>query len=71
MAQGKVVGQCYPRHAAQEFLKFLKQLDAGYFRRDGIAFGDGQLSRHKHPRVVRWLSKRPVQSPFYSDQLVR
>src|SRR5678810_1054422 len=28
VAQGKVVGHCYARHRHQEFLKFLKRLDA-------------------------------------------
>jgi transposase len=30
IAQGKVIGQCYARHRHQEFLKFLKRLDAEF-----------------------------------------
>ncbi len=30
LAQGKVIGQCYARHRHQEFLKFLRRLDAEF-----------------------------------------
>ncbi len=30
LAQGKVVGECFVRHRHQEFLKFLKRLDAEF-----------------------------------------
>ena len=37
--QGKVIGQCFPRHRHQEFLKFLRTLDKE-FRGDVPLRGD-------------------------------
>ena len=59
VAQGKVVGQCYPRRRHQEFLKFLKQLDAEYPGEMELHLVMDNYGTHKHPRVVRWLSKHP------------
>ena len=59
VAQGKVVGQCYPRHRHQEFLEFLKELDAEYPGEMELPLVMDNYGTHKHPRVVRWLSKHP------------
>lgn len=59
LAQGRVVGQCYPRHRHQEFLKFLKQLDAEYPGQMELHLVMDNYGTHKHPRVVRWLNQHP------------
>jgi transposase len=59
VAQGKVVGQCYSRHRHQEFLKFLKQLDAEYPGEAELHLVMDNYGTHKHPRVVRWLARHP------------
>jgi transposase len=59
VAQGKVVGQCFARHRHQEFLKFLKQLDAEYPGEVELHLVMDNYGTHKHPRVRRWLARRP------------
>jgi transposase len=59
VAQGKVVGQCYSRHRRQEFLKFLQRLDAEYPGEMELHLVMDNYGTHKHPRVVRWLERRP------------
>jgi transposase len=54
---GQVVGQCYARHRHQEFLKFLKRLDAefpGAMILHLVLDNDGT---HPHPRVQAWLKR--------------
>ena len=55
---GKVIGQCMPRHRHQEFLKFLKLIDARMPGQDLHLIIDN-YGTHKHPRVKRWLAKHP------------
>ena len=59
VAQGKVVGECYSRHRHQEFLKFLKHLDAEYSGEQELHLIMDNYGTHKHPRVKRWLEKHP------------
>jgi len=59
VAQGKVVGQCFSRHRHQEFLKFLKQLEAEYPGEVELHLVMDNYGTHKHPRVVRWLERPP------------
>jgi transposase len=59
VARGKVVDQCYDRHRHQEFLKFLKQLDAEYPEAVELHLVMDNYGTHKHPKVVRWLAKHP------------
>jgi len=59
MLDGKVIGDCMPRHRHQEFIRFLKQIDGE------IPFGlDFHLmvnnyDIHQHPRVESWLKWHP------------
>lgn len=59
VAKGKVTGQCYPRHRHQEFLKFLRHLDAEYSDGEELHLILDNYSTHKHEKVRRWLEKRP------------
>jgi hypothetical protein len=47
IATGAVIGKCYKRHRATEFLDFLKRIDAADARRAGRPPRDGQLC---HPQ---------------------
>jgi len=49
VATGAVIGKCYKRHRATEFLDFLKQIDAAHAGGTGRAPRDGQLCTHKTP----------------------
>jgi transposase len=59
LAQGKVIGQCYARHRHQEFLKFLKRLDAEFPREVKLHMVLDNYGTHKHPKVKEWLQRHP------------
>jgi transposase len=57
LAQGKVIGQCYARHRHQEFLKFLKRLDAEFPTEVKLHMVLDNYGTHKHPKVRAWLQR--------------
>ena len=57
--KGKVIGQCLPRHRHQEFLKFLRTLDASYPKELDLHLILDNYGTHKHAKVKRWLEKHP------------
>ncbi len=59
MAEGKLIGQCMPRHRHQEFIKFLKLLDASTAVGLDLHLILDNYSTHKHPRVQSWLKRHP------------
>jgi transposase len=59
MAQGKLVGQCMPRHRHQEFIKFLKLLDTQTPADLDLHLILDNYSTHKHARVQSWLKRHP------------
>ncbi len=65
---GKVIGQCEPRHRHQEFLKFLRRLDRE-FPGAALALGDGQL-RHAQRSASESVAEEAsaFRVPFHSDQ---
>lgn len=65
LAQGKVIGQCYARHRHQEFLKFLKRLDAEFPEEIQLNLVMDNYGTHKHPRVQRWLQHHPRFIPHF------
>lgn len=56
---GKVIGQCLPRHRHQEFLKFLRTLDAEFPPALELHLILDNYGTHKHPKVQQWLGRRP------------
>lgn len=59
VATGKVVGDCYRRHRSQEFLKFLKTVDANVPPTLDIHLILDNYGTHKTPRVRRWFAAHP------------
>src|SRR2546427_10982458 len=57
--EGKVIGQCLPRHRHQEFLKFLRQLDREFPKEIELHLIIDNYATHKHDNVKRWLAKHP------------
>ena len=57
--QGKVIGQCYTRHRHQEFLKFLRRLDAEFPGDVALHLVMDNYGTHKHPNVQTWLKRHP------------
>ena len=56
---GKVIGQCLPRHRHQEFLKFLRILDRHTPKQIDLHLILDDYSTHNHPDVKQWLTKHP------------
>ena len=58
---GKVIGQCQRRHRHQEFLKFMKLVDAQLpeGKDQEVHLVLDNYGTHKTPKVKRWFAKRP------------
>ena len=65
VVQGKVIGQCYARHRHQEFLKFLKRLDAEFPLEIKLHLVIDNYGTHKHPKVQAWLKRHPRFVPHF------
>lgn len=52
---GEVTGRCFDRHRHEEFLKFLKVIDAEVPKGQAIHVILDNYSTHKHENVQRWL----------------
>jgi transposase len=59
MLDGKVIGQCMPRHRSKEFVQFLKTIDAQTPPGLDLHLIVDNYSTHKSPEVKRWLKKHP------------
>ncbi len=57
--QGKVIGQCFPRHRHQEFLKFLRTLDREFPGDVPLHLILDNYGTHKHEKVRAWLQRHP------------
>ncbi len=56
---GTVLSQCQPRHRHQEWLKFLKLIDAGVPADQPIHLICDNYSTHKHANVQKWARRHP------------
>ena len=63
--QGKVIGQCFTRHRHQEFLKFLRRLDAEFPGEITLHLVMDNYGTHKHPNVQTWLKRHPRFVPHF------
>lgn len=59
IATGAVVGKCYKRHRATEFLAFLKELDRNLPQGPDVHLVMDNYATHKTPKVKAWLARRP------------
>lgn len=59
LARGKLIGECRSRHRHQEWLKFLKRIDAETPAELGVHLILDNYATHKHPKVLRWLGRHP------------
>jgi transposase len=59
VADGKVIGQCQPRHRHQEWLNFLKQIEAETPSDRELHLILDNYATHKHPKVKAWLKRHP------------
>ena len=56
---GKVIGECPPRHRHQEWLKFLRRLDREFPGEQELHLVMDNYGTHKEPHVKAWLKKHP------------
>jgi len=56
---GKVVGQCLPRHRHQEFLRFLGKIEREFPGNAPLHLILDNYGTHTHPKVKEWLAARP------------
>ena len=54
---GKVIGQCLPRHRHQEFLQFLRTIDRQTHKGLDLHLIVDNCGTHTHPEVTAWLGK--------------
>jgi len=59
VAEGLVISQCMKRHRHQEWIRFLKTIDAGTDPALDLHLIVDNYATHKHPRVQRWLTRHP------------
>jgi transposase len=59
LLDGTVIGDCMPRHRHQEFIRFLKQIDAATPVALDLHLIVDNYGTHKHPRVQTWLRRHP------------
>ena len=59
IATGRVLTSCKRRHRHQEYLQFLKQIDASVPADLDIHLVVDNYATHKHQNVRRWLAARP------------
>lgn len=66
IAFGEVLASCKPRHRHQEYLSFLKTIDANVPPSLGIHLVVDNCATHKHPAVKRWLAMHPRYHMHYT-----
>lgn len=59
MLDGKVIGDCMPRHRHQEFMRFLKEINNKTPSDLELHLIVDNYATHKHPRVKLWLKRHP------------
>src|SRR6185312_4194756 len=56
---GSVLGLCQQAHRHQEWLEFLRYIDAGTPAEKQLHLIVDNYATHKHPKVQRWLKRHP------------
>lgn len=57
VAEGKVIAECMPKHRHQEWLKFLKKIDAETPADLDLHLIVDNYATHKHANVKKWLKR--------------
>lgn len=66
IASGRVLTRCAPHHRHQEFLQFLRQIDASVPKHLDLHLVVDNYATHKHAKVKRWLAARPRYHVHYT-----
>jgi transposase len=57
LAEGRIIAECMPRHRHQEWIKFLKKIDAETPPDLDLHLIVDNYATHKHPKVKAWLKR--------------
>jgi transposase len=72
-ATGRVINQCKNRHRHQEFLQFLRHIEANVPEEFDVRLVMDNYATHKHPKVRLWFARHPRFqahfTPTYSSWL--
>lgn len=66
IASGQVLTQCKSRHRHQEFLQFLRYIEANVPAELDVHLVIDNYATHKHAKVRRWLGARPRYHIHYT-----
>ena len=66
VANGEVITQCKARHRHQEFLAFLRHVDASVPKDLDVHLVIDNYATHKHAKVKAWLARRPRYHIHYT-----
>ncbi len=66
VATGQVIAQCKPRHRHQEYLQFLRHIDANVPPELDVHLVVDNYATHKHAKVKAWLAQRPRYHVHYT-----
>jgi len=66
IATGQVLTRCRPRHRHQEYLQFLRQIEANVPAELDIHLVVDNYGTRKHPTVKRWLAAHPRYQVHYT-----
>lgn len=59
LAEGKLIGTCMSKHRHQEWIKFLKLIDAETPAELDLHLIVDNYATHKHPKVMAWRKRHP------------
>ena len=59
LAEGRIISDCLPRHQHQEWIRFLRKIDAGTPPELDLHLIVDNYATHKHPKVLSWLKRHP------------
>jgi transposase len=57
LAEGKIIAECMPQHRHQEWIRFLKKIDAETPPELDLHLIVDNYATHKHPKVLSWLKR--------------
>lgn len=57
LGAGKMIAECMPRHRHQEWIRFLKKIDAETPPELDLHLIVDNYATHKHPKVQNWLKR--------------
>jgi len=66
IVSGDVLTACKRKHRHQEYLSFLKQIDASVPHGLDVHLVVDNYATHKHPAVKRWLARHPRYHVHYT-----